>query len=89
VKPISYNLLLLLEILIILCVVLLLTLPIQDYALREFKESLRNPSAENTAPFRQKQEVEPRVRLIIAAPFAAAALLLAIPLIRVRPKPRK
>jgi hypothetical protein len=83
VNRVSYKLLLLAEILIILFFILLLSLPIQDYALREFKESLRNPSAEKVAAARQKQEKEPRVRLVIAAPFALAALLLAIPLFRV------
>ena len=89
VNRISYGLLLVVEILTILFVVLLLMLPIQDYALREFKESLRNPSAETITAFRQKQEEEPRVRLAIAAPFAAAAILMAIPLFRHGPKPRR
>jgi ABC-type maltose transport system permease subunit len=86
---ISYSLLIVVEMLTIIVIALLLILPIQDYALREFKDYLRNPSSETSAAFRQKQQEEPRIRVAIAAPFGAAALLMAIPLFRHRQKSRK
>jgi ABC-type maltose transport system permease subunit len=85
----SYSLLIVVEVSVIIAIALLLILPIQDYVLSEFKESLRNPSPETSATFRQRQQEEPRVRLSKAAPFAAAALWMAIPLFRFRPKLRK
>jgi membrane protein YdbS with pleckstrin-like domain len=86
---ISYSVLTVAEVLAIMVIALLLILPIQDYALREFKEYLRNPSSETSAAFRQKQQEEPLLRLAIVAPFAAAALLIGIPLLRYRQKSRK
>ena len=73
-----------LEVIAILAVALLLMLPIQDYAMREFKEWQRHPSAETEKALRDKQREEPLLRLAITAPFATAALLLAIPLFRLR-----
>jgi len=85
----SYSLVITVEVLTIIVVDLLLILPIQDYALREFKEYLRKPSPGTSAAFRQKQQEEPLVRLAIAAPFGVAALLIAIPLFRHRQESRK
>jgi hypothetical protein len=71
---------------LIAIVALLLILPIQDYALREFKEWLRHPSPETLTAFRTKQQEEFHVRLTIAVPFITLAGLLALPLYRRRPK---
>ena len=76
------------EITAILIVILVLTVPIQDYALREFKEWLSHPSPETLTAFRNKQEEEPRFRMIVSAPFVALAVLLAFPLYRLRSAPK-
>jgi hypothetical protein len=70
----------------VIAVAFLLTIPLQDYAMREFKEWQRHPSIETERAFRDKQREEPLLRLTIAAPFAATALLLVIPLYRLRRK---
>jgi len=82
VNRIWYPILCVFEVIAIVIVIGLLALPIQDYAMREFKEWMRHPSAETRRAFREKQQEEPRARLAIGAPFAVAALLLAIPLFR-------
>lgn len=84
-----YRILWVFEAMTVVAVAFLLTLPIQDYAMREFKEWKRNPSIETERAFRDKQREEPLLRLTIAAPFTAAALLLAIPLFKFRQKQRK
>lgn len=74
------------EVLAILVVGFVLTIPIQDYALREFKEWYSHPSPETLKAFQEKRQEEFRLRLTIAAPFGAAALLLAFPLVKFRSK---
>jgi hypothetical protein len=76
------------EVVAILVVVFVLTVPIQDYALREFKEWYSHPSPETLKAFQEKRQEEFRSRLTIAVQFGAVALLLAFPLIRFRPRPR-
>ena len=76
------------EVVAIVVVALLLMLPIQDYARREYQESYLHPSVETLKVFQEKQREEFRVRLSIAAPIAIAALLIAFPLFRRRSKPR-
>lgn len=85
-----YRVLWFLEIVAILVVAFLLILPIRDYSLREFKEWQRHPSAETMKAFQQKSNEESQLRMIIAAPIAVAAVLLAFPLVKFRsnsPKP--
>jgi hypothetical protein len=74
------------EVTLMAIVVLLLILPIQDYALREFKEWLSHPSPETLAAFRTKQQEELHVRLTTAVPFITLAGLVAFTLYRRRPK---
>jgi hypothetical protein len=87
VKHISYRVLWICEVVSIVVFAFVLTVPIQDYAMREFKEWYRNPSPDTLKAFRLKQQEESNLRLITAAPFGIAALLLAFPLFRLRPKP--
>jgi len=84
-----YRILWLFEAMAVVAVAFLLTVPVQDYAMREFKEWRRHPSAETEAAFRDKRREEPLLRLMIAAPFGATALLLAIPLYRLRRKQQR
>jgi hypothetical protein len=74
------------EVMAIVIVSLILTLPTQDFERREFFEWYQLPSAETLRSLREKQHEEFQLRLSIAAPFATAALLLAFPLFRLRPK---
>lgn len=83
---IGYGVLWVFEIFLILFVALLLSIPILDYSLREFKEWDRHPSAETERAFRDKQDEELRLRLLMAAPIAAGAVLLAVVLVRGRRK---
>lgn len=69
-----------LEILAIVGLVLALTLPIQDYALREFFEWRQQPSPETYKAFLEKQQQEGSVRFMIAVPFLLMAVLLTGPL---------
>ena len=84
-----YRVLWFLEIVAILVVAFVLTIPIQDYALREFKEWQRHPSPETMKAFQEKSNEEPQLRMIIAVPFAVAAILLAFPLVKFRSKSPK
>ena len=83
-----HNILWILELLTIAVLALILVLPIQDYALREFKDWQRNPSPQKLKAFQDKRQDEPRLRMTIAVPFIALAVLLAFPLSRYRPKPK-
>ena len=65
---------------------LVLMLPIQDHALREYKEYLRNPSAVALRAFQDKAQEEKSLRLVISLPIGAAMLALAIPIFRIREK---
>jgi hypothetical protein len=68
------------EIIAIVGLVLALTLPVQDYALKEYIAWQRHPSPETYAAFLQKRRQERAVGLIIAIPFGITALLLSGPL---------
>jgi hypothetical protein len=74
------------EILAIVGLVLALTLPIQDYALREFFEWRQHPSPETYKAFVEKQQQERGVRLLIAVPLVGIAVLLIRPLRKYRRK---
>jgi hypothetical protein len=74
------------EVLTIVGLVLALTLPIQDYALREFFQWQQHPSPETYKEFLEKQRQERVVRLMIAVPFVVTAALLPGPLMRYRRK---
>ena len=51
-----------------------LIMPIQDYAMTEYKAYMSHPSPETDAAFKRKVNEESWVRLMIAAPFGAVAL---------------
>lgn len=81
-----YAILWFLEIVAIVLVVLLLMLPIQDYARREHLRWYLQPTAENWQAFQAKQREEFLVRLGVATPIAIVAIFLAL---RLRSKARK
>ncbi len=83
-----YSIFWVLEIVTIAGLALILWLPIQDYALREFKDWQRNPSHQTLKALQDKRQDEVRLRLTAAVPFMALAVLLAFPLFRSRPKPK-
>lgn len=64
------------EVLAIVGLVLALTVPIQDYALREFLQWQQHPSAETYKEFREKRRQERAVGFFIAVPFGVVAVLL-------------
>ena len=75
-----YVVLWVLEVLAIVGFVLAIGLPIQDYALREYFQWQQHPSPETYKAFLEKHRQENSVRLMIAVPFAVAAVVLAGPL---------
>jgi hypothetical protein len=81
-----YRVLSVVEISAIVIATFVLIVPIQDYALSEFKKWYSHPSPETLMAFRSKQHEESPLRMTIAAPFVALAVLLAFPLYRLRPK---
>lgn len=83
-----YVVLRVLEALMIVGLVLAIALPIQDYALPEFRQWQQHPSPETYKAFLEKQRQERAARLGIAAPFAIAAVLLEGPLRKHRKKLR-
>ena len=74
------------EILAIVGLVLALTVPIQDYAIREFFEWRQHPSPETYNAFLEKQRQERALRFMIAVPFGVTAVLLTGPLRKHRRK---
>jgi len=72
-----YSVFWILELLTIAVLALILWLPIQDYALREFKDWQRNPSPKTLKALQDKRQDEVRLRLTAAVPFLALAALLA------------
>ena len=84
-----YWLLWVFEVMAIVIVALILTIPTQDFARRAFDEWYQHPSTETLRALREKQHEEFRLRLSTATPFAIAALLQAFPLFRLRPKSKK
>ena len=77
-----------LELLTIVAIMFILVVPIQDYALSEFKDWQRNPSPQTLKAFQDKHQGEVRLRLTVVVPFVALAVLLTFPLFRSRPKPK-
>ena len=75
-----YRTLWFLEVLLVAALVLVLLVPIQDYAMKEYREYLRHPSPETLKAFRDKASEEPRVRYKVAIPIGATMLVLAIPI---------
>jgi hypothetical protein len=57
----KYRVLWFIEIILIAMLFLALTLPIQDYAMREYKEYLRDPSAATRKAFDDKKQDESRL----------------------------
>jgi hypothetical protein len=80
----KYRVLWLVEIMLVVFFFLVLVVPIQDYAMREFKVYLRHPSPATLKAFQDKAEEESRLRHEIAIPIAAVVLTLAIPIYRMR-----
>ena len=74
------------EVVAIVGLVLALTVPIQDYALREFFEWRQHPSPETYKAFLEKQRQERAVRFMVAVPFGVVAVLLTGPLRKYRRK---
>jgi uncharacterized membrane protein len=82
----KYRVLWFAEIILIVLFFLVLALPIQDYAMREFKEYLRNPSAATRKAFDDKKQEESQMRRSVAIFIALGALVLTVPLYRNRPR---
>ena len=80
----SYRALCFLEIVVVVAFLFVLTVPIQDYAMSEFKEYMRHPSPETLQVFRDKKEEEVRLREKTAIPIAFVAVALAFPILRHR-----
>jgi hypothetical protein len=85
----KYRVLWFIEIVLVALLALVLLVPIQDYAMREFKEYTRNPSPATLKAFQDKSEEESRLRLMIATPLAAVMFTLAIPIFRIRKRSRR
>jgi len=83
-----YSVFWILELLTIAVLALILWLPIQDYALRDFKDWQRNASPKTLKALQDKRQDEVRLRLTAAVPFLALAALLAIRLFQSRAKPK-
>jgi len=64
------------EVLAIVGLILALTLPIQDYAFREFFQWKHHPSPDTYEAYLEKQRQERTVRLILAAPLGLMAVVL-------------
>lgn len=79
-----YRMLCVLELMLALAIALVLLVPIQDYAMKEFKEYTRNPSEQTLSAFRDRTKEEQVLRQKIAVSLATAALVLSIPIGRLR-----
>jgi hypothetical protein len=77
------------EILAIIGLALALTLPIQDYALREYFAWQEHPSPETYKAFLEKRRQERAVRFVIAVPLIATVVLLSSPLRKYRESSRR
>jgi hypothetical protein len=89
VNRVWYVVLLAFEILAIVGLVLALTLPVQDYALKEYIAWRQHPSPETYKAFLEKKRQERVVGFIIAIPFGITALLLSGPLRKYGGKSRR
>lgn len=67
------------EVLAIIGLVLALTVPVQDYALKEYIAWQQHPSPETYKAFLEKKRQERAVGFIIAIPFGITAVLLSGP----------
>lgn len=85
----KYRVLWFVEIVLVALLAFVLVVPIQDYAMREFKEYMRNPSPATSKAFQDKSEEEFHLRLMVAIPLAAVVFTLAIPIFRIRTRSRK
>jgi hypothetical protein len=74
------------EILAIVGLALALTVPIQDYALKEYIAWQQHPSPETSKAFLEKHQQERAARFMIAVPFVVIAVLLSGPLRKYRRK---
>lgn len=70
----------LLEVVLVVAFFLLLAVPIQDYAMREFKEYVRHPSPQTLKAFGDKKQEETRLRQGMAVLIALVAVGVAIPI---------
>ena len=77
------------EILAIVGLVLALTLPVQDYALKEYIAWRQHPSPETYKAFLEKKRQEGGIGFMIAIPFGITALLLSVPLRKYGGKSRR
>jgi hypothetical protein len=77
------------EIVLVVVLLFVLFVPIQDYAMREFKEYLRHPSQQTRRVFEEKSQEESRLRRNIAIPLAVVVFTLAIPIYRIRRRTTK
>jgi hypothetical protein len=85
----KYRALRFLEAVLVVALLFVLFVPIQDYAMSEFKEYVRHPSPQTLKTFQQKNQEESRLREIIAIPLAIVVLALAIPIYRNRKRTTK
>ena len=85
-KHISYRVLWVCEVVSIVIFAFVLTVPVQDYAMREFKEWYRNPSPDTLKAFRLKQEEESHLRLVTAAPFRYCSTAAGLPVVPTPPE---
>jgi hypothetical protein len=85
----KYRVLWFIEFALIALLFLVLVLPIQDYAMRQFKEYMENPSPATRKAFEDKSQEESRLRRDIAIFVAAGVLILAVPIDRNRPQNSK
>jgi hypothetical protein len=85
----KYRALWFLEVVLVVALFFVLFVPIQDYAMREFKAYLRDPSPQTLKAFEEKSQEESRLRQNIAIPLAIVALTLAVPIYRIRNRTTK
>jgi hypothetical protein len=83
-KVMTYRALWTLEIVVGVTLLLVLMVPTQDYAMREFREYLRHPSPQTLQAFYDKKQEEVRLREKIAVPIGLVTVALAIPIFRNR-----
>jgi len=83
-RPRTYRAFVFLEVVLIV-IFLFALVPIQDYAIREFREYMRNPSPQTRQAFLDKKREETRLHEKIAIPIACIAVVLMIPIFRNRP----
>ena len=80
----KYRVLWLLEIVLAMLLLFVLIAPIQDYAVREYKEYLRQPSPEAPKAVQDKSQEESQSRRGIAIFLVAVGFSISIPIFRTR-----